>query len=186
VWPACPVLPGCTPVYRGTCLKCRYLPRYYRGHDLFVKKCSKVAKKLSKIVKKIVKNGITPVFTPVFTGIFRYYPYLPVFTGIYRYLPVLPVFTGNTGITGRRYLAVFTGIYPGIFRYLPVFTPVLPRYLPRYFGDFGDPGISKLATGHPVIMLLSLVFALSPRAISRSCVLTVYNFVRYIQYLRVS
>ena len=26
---------------------------------------------------------------------------------------------------------------------------VLPRYFPRYFGDFGDPGISKLATGHP-------------------------------------
>ena len=34
-------------------------------------------------------------------------------------------------------------------RYYPGIATVLPRYFSRYFGDFGDPSISKLATGHP-------------------------------------
>ena len=38
-----------------------------------------------------------------------------------------------------------TGITPVI----PVFT----RYLPRYLGDLGDPGISRFATGQPVLDL---------------------------------
>ena len=34
---------------------------------------------------------------------------------------------------------------------------VLPRYFPQNFGDFGNPGISKLATGHPVSCVFSSV-----------------------------
>merc|ERR1711997_879236 len=47
VWPAYPVLPGCTPVYRGKCLKCWYFPRYYQGHD-FLSKNGKLGKKMVK------------------------------------------------------------------------------------------------------------------------------------------
>ena len=61
VWPAYPVLPGCTPVYLGKCLKCRYLPRYYQGHGFFCQKMVNLVKKWSKIVNfflQLVKNII--------------------------------------------------------------------------------------------------------------------------------
>ena len=70
VWSAYPLLPGCTPVYRGKCLKCRYLPRYYQGHDFLSKngqKWSKNGKNGQKMIKivnfflQMVKNSINRV-----------------------------------------------------------------------------------------------------------------------------
>ena len=78
VWPPYPVLPGCTPVYWGKCLKCRYLPRYYRGQDFFVKKWSKVAEKWSKWSKIEEKNCQKWYYTGIYPGIFGIF-WTPVF-----------------------------------------------------------------------------------------------------------
>ena len=53
-WPAYPVLPGCTLVYRGKGLKLRYLKmvKSCQKMDNMVKKWSIVVKKMVKMVKQ--------------------------------------------------------------------------------------------------------------------------------------